>query len=204
VYVLETLGSIVGGVLLTFLLVQHFHSFTIALAVSLINALISAALFWPKPKRRPGPLNRSLWGLSILLSILFTLLLFSPLADRIQDSSVRTQWRGLEIVHTENSIYGNITVTKREGQATFFTDGVLAVTTPVPDIASIENFVHFAMLLHPEPESVLILSGGAGGMIREVLKHPVKHIDNDAREGLITDSSCQLLWASLPFRFLPR
>jgi spermidine synthase len=177
VYVLETLGSIVGGSLLTFLLVQRFHSFTIALGVSLINALISAALSWPMPKRRPGSLNRSLRGISILLSILFSLLLFSPLADRIQISSVQFQWRGLELVHTENSIYGNIMVTKREEQATFFTDGVPAVTTPDPDIASIEDFVHFPMLLHPEPESVLILSGGAGGMIREVLKHPVKQIE---------------------------
>jgi spermidine synthase len=177
VYVLETVGSIVGGVLLTFLLVQRFHSFTIVLAVSLSNALISIALLWPKPKRRHGPLIRSLWVVSIFLSLFFALLLFSPLADRLQISSVRSQWRGLEMVHTENSIYGNITVTKRDGQATFFTDGVPAVTTPVPDIASIEDFVHFPMLLHPEPESILILSGGAGGMMREVLKHPVKRID---------------------------
>ncbi len=177
VYVLETLGSIVGGALLTFLLVQRFHSFTIVLAVSLSNGLISVALLWPKPTLQPGPLNRSLWGVSILLSIFFSLLLFSPLADRIHTSSIRTQWAGLNPVHTENSIYGNITVTKREAQATFFTDGVPVVTTPVPDIASIEDFVHFPMLLHPEPESVLILSGGAGGMIREVLKHPVKQID---------------------------
>jgi spermidine synthase len=177
VYVLETFGSILGGLMLTFILIQRFHSFTIACAVSMINALISVALLWPKPTQRPGPLNRSLWGASILLTVSYSLLLFSPLADRIHLSSIRTQWRGLELVHTENSIYGNITVTGRDGQRTFFTDGVPAVTTPVPDIASIEDFVHFPMLLHPQPESVLILSGGAGGMIHEVLKHPVKQID---------------------------
>lgn len=177
VYVLETFGSILGGLLLTFILIQRFHSFTIACAVSMVNAVISAVLLWPKPPQRPGPLNRSLWGASILLAVSYSLLLFSPLAGRIHLSSIRTQWRGLELVHTENSIYGNITVTGRDGQMTFFTDGVPTVTTPVPDIASIEDFVHFPMLLHPQPESVLILSGGAGGMIQEVLKHPVQRID---------------------------
>jgi spermidine synthase len=47
----------------------------------------------------------------------------------------------------------------------------------VPDIASIEDFVHFPMLFHEKPESVLILSGGVGGMIHEILKYPVKHVD---------------------------
>jgi spermidine synthase len=32
------------------------------------------------------------------------------------------------------------------------------------------------MLSHERPESVLILSGGAGGMIHEVLKYPVKQV----------------------------
>jgi spermidine synthase len=87
------------------------------------------------------------------------------------------QWRTLNVIHNENSIYGNITVTKRGEQFTFFTNGVPSITTPVPDIASIEDFVHFPMLFHEKPASVLILSGGVGGMIHEILKYPVKHVD---------------------------
>jgi spermidine synthase len=33
------------------------------------------------------------------------------------------------------------------------------------------------MLFHEKPESVLILSGGAGGMIHEILKYPVRRVD---------------------------
>jgi len=43
-------------------------------------------------------------------------------------------------------------------------------------VASLEDLVHFSMLSHEKPESVLILSGGAGGMIHEVLKYPVKQV----------------------------
>jgi spermidine synthase len=81
------------------------------------------------------------------------------------------------VIHNDNSIYGNITVTKRGEQFTFFTNGVPSITTPVPDMAFIEDFVHFPMLIHENPESLLILSGGAGGMIHEILKYPVRRVD---------------------------
>lgn len=35
-----------------------------------------------------------------------------------------------------------------------------------------ETLVHPAMLAHPEPKSVLIIGGGEGATLREVLKHP--------------------------------
>jgi spermidine synthase len=101
----------------------------------------------------------------------------SPAAKEIGWSSIRSQWRDLGIIHNENSVYGNIAVIKRGEQFTFFTNGIPALTTPVPDVASIEDFAHFPMLFHERPESVLILSGGAGGLIHEVLKHGVSRID---------------------------
>jgi len=176
VYVLETIGSIIGGLLLTFLLIQYLNSFEIAFIISLANTLISIFLLWP---RRIPPfvhLRNGLWGLSILLALLFACVLFTPTSHVIHVSSIQSQWKNMDVIHNENSIYGNINVTKMGEQFTFFTDGVPSITVPVPDIASIEDFVHFPMLLHEKPQSVLILSGGAGGMIHEVLKYPVTHI----------------------------
>jgi spermidine synthase len=176
VYVLETVGSIIGGLLLTFLLIQYLNSFAIAFIISLANTLISIFLLWP---RRMAPfvcLRNGLWGLSILLALLFAYVLFTPISHVIHVSSIKSQWRNMDVIHNENSIYGNINVTKRGEQFTFFTDGVPSITAPVPDIASIEDFVHFPMLLHERPQTVLILSGGAGGMIHEILKYPVTRI----------------------------
>jgi spermidine synthase len=119
----------------------------------------------------------ALWVLSSLLSFVFAYGLLPQTSNAIHLSSIRSQWRNLNVIHNENSIYGNLTVTKRGEQLTFFTNGVPTITTPVPDIASIEDFVHFPMLFHEKPESVLILSGGVGGMLQEVLKYPVKHVD---------------------------
>ncbi|NIS60499.1 MAG: spermine synthase [Proteobacteria bacterium] len=176
VYVLETIGSIIGGLLLTFLMIQYFNSFEIAFIISLVNTLISIFLLWPRRIPSLVHLRNGLWSLSIFLALLFAYVLFTPISGVIHVSSVLSQWRNMDVIHNENSIYGNITVTKRGEQFTFFTDGVPSITAPVPDIASIEDFVHFPMLFHEQPDSVLILSGGAGGMIHEILKYPVTHI----------------------------
>jgi spermidine synthase len=177
VYVLETIGSIVGGLGVTLFLVQYLHSFEIAFIISLTNTLISAILLWPKLYATRSWLTRALWILSIFLSFLFAYNLLPQNSNAIQRSSIHSQWKDLHVIHSENSAYGNITVTKRGEQYTFFTDGVPSITTPVPDVASIEDFVHFPMLFHEKPESILILGGGAGGMIQEILKYPVTGVD---------------------------
>jgi spermidine synthase len=82
------------------------------------------------------------------------------------------QWKKQNVVHYQNSRYGNICVLENEGQYSFFLDGIPNLITPVPDIPSLEEFVHLPLLAHPEPVNILILSGGAGGMINEALKHP--------------------------------
>lgn len=177
VYVFETVGSIIGGLLITFLLIQYLNSFEIAFGISLANALISIFLLWPRRMLPFIQLGNGLWGLSVIFTFLFAYLFLTPASKEIHFSSIQSQWKGLNPIHNENSIYGNITVTKRGEQFTFFTDGVPSITAPVPDIASIEDFVHFPMLFHEKPESVLILSGGAGGMIHEILKYPVMRVD---------------------------
>jgi len=177
VYLLETMGSMIGGILLTFLLIQYFNSFTIAFLISLLNSVMSIFLLRVNPRPSRLAFQKALLILSILLSFLFTCGLLPQASNSIHQCSIRTQWKGLNIIHHENSIYGNITVTKRGEQYTFFADGVPSITTPVPDISSVENFVHFPMLFHGKPESILVLNGGAGGMIHEILKYPVTRVD---------------------------
>ena len=41
-----------------------------------------------------------------------------------------------------------------------------------------EMFVHVPCFSHPEPENVLVIGGGDGGVVRELLKHScIEHID---------------------------
>jgi spermidine synthase len=98
-------------------------------------------------------------------------LVFTNQADKLHDYSIKAQWKNQNIVHYQNSQYGNICVIENEGQYIFFQDGIPNLIIPIPDMPFIEEFVHLPLLAHPEPTKLLILSGGAGGIINAALKH---------------------------------
>jgi spermidine synthase len=99
-------------------------------------------------------------------------LFFAGQVDKLHHYSIKAQWKNQNVVHYQNSQYGNICILENEGQYIFFQDGIPNIITPIPDIPYIEEFVHLPLLAHPEPARILILSGGAGGLISEALKHP--------------------------------
>lgn len=170
VYVYETIGTIIGGIASTYLLVSYLHAFQIALGVALLNFIVGFILLAPYWKT--GPVQKAMLVILSALTFLFGYLLFSGQAEKLHHYSIQAQWKNLEIVHYQNSPYGNLCVIENQGQYIFFQDGVASLITPVPDMIFVEEFAHLPLLAHPAPATILILSGGAGGVINEVLKHP--------------------------------
>jgi len=174
VYIFEAIGFIIAGPIFTFLFITKFHSFQIALFISLMN--FSSGLILLQKELRFFLKKALIISIALLLCInIFALL--SNLPDRMNSFSLKTQWRGYNLIRSQNSIYGNLAVTKEKEQYTFFSDGIPIITTPVPDIVVNEEFIHFGMLSHPDPADILIVGGGAGGPLAEILKHPLKHLD---------------------------
>jgi spermidine synthase len=170
VYVYETFGTLVGGIVVTYLLIPYLNAFHIVSYLAVLNFLVGIVLLIPFWRR--GKFQKLVTITSSLLFIFgISFILFGG-ADRLHRRSIENQWKAQNVVHYQNSIYGNLCVIENEGQYTFFSDGIPHIITPVPDIAFVEEFVHLALLSHPDPKQVLILSGGAGGLINEVLKHP--------------------------------
>jgi spermidine synthase len=175
VYLYEIIGTAAGGSLLTYFLLSRLHIFRIVFVLICLNSLICLYLM-----RRP---TAAVQGRFILVfcSILFAAgALFTVLTrydDELQHRSIQRQWRKEEILFYSNSRYGNIAVTGQGEQRSIYSDGIPFMTIPVSDIEWVENIVHFPLLTHPGPERIIIISGGAGGLIGEALKHPVKHCD---------------------------
>lgn len=71
----------------------------------------------------------------------------------------RTGFQELAMIETEE--YGNMLVL----------DGMV-MTTVRDEFVYHEMVAHPALFTHPNPEAVLVVGGGDGGVIREVLKHP--------------------------------
>jgi len=170
VYVYETVGAIIGGIACTYLLIPWFNSFQVVTGLALLNLAVCLVLLVPSWKK--GLFQKSLLAALGVLVLFSGYSLFSGQADKLHLHSIEAQWKKQNVVHYQNSQYGNLCVIENQGQYSFFLDGIPGLITPVPDIPSLEEYVHLPLLAHPEPVNLLILSGGAGGMINEALKHP--------------------------------
>jgi len=76
-------------------------------------------------------------------------------------------------IYTGKSKYQTIDIFDTEGYGRMlFLDGLVQLSTKDEAVYH-EMLVHPALMHHPFPKRVLIIGGGDGGALREVLKHPV-------------------------------
>ncbi|MBH0162114.1 MULTISPECIES: polyamine aminopropyltransferase [Fictibacillus] len=73
--------------------------------------------------------------------------------------SEQTEFQKLDMVETEE--FGNMLIL----------DGMV-MTTQKDEFVYHEMVAHVPLFTHPNPKNVLVVGGGDGGVIREVLKHP--------------------------------
>ena len=207
VYVYEAVGGIVGGLVFTYFFVPYLHAVQIALILAALNlgSALSLVLLPPPAcppippilggargagerslRRRPAVLAFS------LLLILCLGLLFTPGAEAVQRQLVAWQWRGYDLVFYDNSVYGNVVAIRQGEQVTFFANGVPVLTAPVPDVTLVEEMVHLPLLFVPQPRRALVLSGGLGGVIHELLKYPLERVDYAELDPLLIEAVASL------------
>eukprot|EP01059_Diplonema_ambulator_P016959 TRINITY_DN28947_c0_g1_i1.p1 TRINITY_DN28947_c0_g1~~TRINITY_DN28947_c0_g1_i1.p1 ORF type:complete len:287 (+),score=100.57 TRINITY_DN28947_c0_g1_i1:49-909(+) len=78
-----------------------------------------------------------------------------------------------EVLWNEKSDFQDVLVFKNKGPwgKVFALDGAIQVTEK-DEFSYHEMMAHIPLFSHPEPKQVLIIGGGDGGVMREVLKHP--------------------------------
>ena len=106
-------------------------------------------------------------------------------ASALHNRSLMVQWGALGLKTSRNSIYSNLTVVGGQSGYSFYSNGLHMFT--VPNRASAEQVAHFPMLEHPDPGKVLLIGGGVGGSLAEILKHPVKQVDYVELDPLVID-----------------
>lgn len=171
VYVLEAAGSILGGLLFTFLLIPFLSSTQILLLVAGLNLASAATLFLSSsPRRFPAGLAAGALGLAALGLL--------PFASGLHRSIVAGRWAPFPLAYEGNSPYGNIAILAQERQITLFISGSPFLTAPDPDLAAIEQRVHLpALFLEGMPRRVLVIGGGVGGTLHELQRYPLEELD---------------------------
>ena len=184
VYMLEAVGAILGGVTASFILIRFLSPVQIMGLLGFVTIVASLSLIRSFPGEK---LSKPMSFIALLLLAVIAGLWLSGGWNVIERYSLDRGWRGSQLIASKNSIYGNVAIIKKDLQFSIFDNGLRLYT--VPDKPTAEEAVHFALLEHPDPKKVLLIGGGAGGLVGEISKHPVERIDYVELDPLIITMS---------------
>lgn len=164
-YAVESAGSVAGGIIVSLFLVYFLKSLQILGVFLIINMLIVLLI------RHIRESFRTKW-IFISVGIICIVLIYGMNLDRIIKKPL---FPNQELVYLRDTPYGNIAITRSAEQLNFYENTSLLFATK--DVTASEEDVHYAMIQHPDPENILLISGGISGTIPEILKYNVKSID---------------------------
>jgi predicted membrane-bound spermidine synthase len=164
-YALDSAGSILGGLLFSLVFIFILNPFESLLILTCICLCLTLIWSWMN--------HRKARAVSILLigTVILVILIILKPEKIFNELSFKNQ----EVIEVKASPFGKLAVTRIGEQLNLYINGVPAVTGNDPIFR--EESVHYAMLMHPSAEKVLLISGGTAGIIEEILKYPVKKID---------------------------
>jgi spermidine synthase len=164
-YFWESLGSAAAGLLFSLFLLPSMETFQGLSVLLMANAALAYA-FAVRNHARALSLIAAAGLIAGLALLMFGNL---DLATR------RFLFPGQTVAFFRDTPYGNLTVTRQEGQVSLFENGVLMFSTG--DVTANEENVHYAMAQRSSPRHVLLIGGGIAGTTVEVLKYGVERVD---------------------------
>jgi spermidine synthase len=196
-YIADGIGSVLGGVLFSFVLVRSVDHIAILIFPALLNLFLAAFLGlrvrgWMLDVGCSTFPSRLLAAFSLLVGLG---LIGAALLTDLDSLSTRLQYPHQKILARANSPYGKLIVTESDGQFDFIENGIPIASTR--DDQRVEETVHYAMAQRAHARHVLLVSGGISGTAREILKYGVEAVDYVELDPLILELGKRYLPANL-------
>ncbi len=187
-YAWESMGSLAGGVAATLLIFLGRSNLFALLLTALLAAL--AALGQALPSRegtstpaashRGGPGNSRLFSsfarlrLPVLISSVVAMALVVGMGRAPRLDRALTRWNHPFLAATRDTPYGRLTLDRRAGQLAVFVNNALSYESQG---TAAEEFAQLAALQVEDLRKVLVLGGGAEGLVDELVKFHPRRID---------------------------
>jgi spermidine synthase len=166
---IDYLGALVGSLLFPIFLVPRLGLVRTSLLFGLFNAVVALWSTWLFQLPRPN-------GLRIRCGIVSLLLLGGLISAQQLTSLAEDGMYADEIFYARQSAYQRIVMTRGRAGFQLFLDGNL-------QFASADEYRYHEALIHPafaiaeRAAEILVLGGGDGLAVREILRHPeVRHV----------------------------
>lgn len=172
IYFSESAGSLTGGILFTFFLIQHFDYFQISFALFMVSALILTLFMFNKLKY--------IFFSSTIISILGIHLFYCGLPSRIHAFSINQRWNAffspLALEESTDTKYQNISISCQNQQLDIFNNLKYAYSLPADPFSS-EIFINFVMCQSTNPKKILMIGGIFQGFLEPILRYNPDKID---------------------------
>ena len=162
----DYVGALLGSIAFPLLLLPALGTTRTAFLVGLLNVGVAGYNVWVFRHRLRAPAAPFALCGALALSLVGGFVV----AERASALFERRLYED-EIVHTEQTRYQRIVLTRWRDDLRLFLDGNLQFSSK-DEYRYHESLVHPALALSRSREDVLILGGGDGLGVREVLKHP--------------------------------
>ncbi len=158
-------GGLIGGLLFVFLLRPQLGMVKTAFFVALINVSVALWVLFYFRKEIHRYKVHGLVGITIFLILVGGLLFGEQTAFSFEQKMYRDP-----IVYAEETKYQRMILTKEQGDIRLFLDGQLQFSSS-DEYRYHEMLIHPAMALANKRERILVLGGGDGLAVRELLKY---------------------------------
>jgi spermidine synthase len=166
VYGFESLGSLLGGLIFSLILINYSSVYT-SLSIIIMLNITMAIMILHYLRNRRGVLLFIASGILVLTLIV----LIKP-----QDIAMKALFKNQEIITTKTSPFNHLVATRTRDQVNIYGNGTMLFSSDNP--IDIEESVHYTMGQAKHVRNILILSGGYQKTIKEVLKYPgIENID---------------------------
>jgi len=175
-YFYETIGSIAGGLIFSFLLIFVLNVFQTLALLFVVNMIAIIVFSFSSKQEGINTKDKTVFQKSIvIISVILILLAGIPFLFNFDIQTKRFIFKGQQILETKDTPYGNIVITKTAEQNNFFLDCTLLFSTG--NLIDAEEAVHYALVQTKKHSNLLLISGGVCGLIDEILKYNPTRID---------------------------
>ncbi|MGL4343824.1 MAG: polyamine aminopropyltransferase [Cellulosilyticaceae bacterium] len=165
VFSFDYLGGLIGAIGFPLILLPQLGYVATAFFVGTLNVAVAIFIVFKYKDYMKYP---NLWKtVSIILGIVLLVgtLFADTITQKLEDSLYRDQ-----IIHMEQTPYQKIVVTRHKNDLRLYLDGNIQFSSQ-DEYRYHEALVHIPMSLAPQKKHVLVLGGGDGLAVREILKY---------------------------------
>ena len=169
VFTVDYIGALFASLLFPLVLLPQLGVMQTGFFLGMLNLMVASialSIFWQQLGYR-----YLLYILSIAIVLILGFINANSLTDMIEKKLYR-----FPIIYSQQTPYQKITLTAQKGRVQFYINGAIQFDS-IDEYRYHESLVHPVMNMSKSRENILIIGGGDGMALREVVKYPrVKEI----------------------------